>query len=109
MVFFHFKFLQANFRGEKGGNFMVGPGRHLASLRHCVSHKCILNATTHFISVLYLICYRTADSIHQTTSNNSRRVGTTSDNLIFIFLAFNFKKTLTTLDIHYLSVKPAGL
>jgi len=26
--------LQANFRGEKGGNFMMGPGRHLASLRH---------------------------------------------------------------------------
>jgi len=34
MVFFHFKFLQANFRGEKGDNFMVGSGRHLASLRH---------------------------------------------------------------------------
>jgi len=34
VVFSHFKFFQANFRGEKGGNFVVGPGRHLASLRH---------------------------------------------------------------------------
>jgi len=36
MAFFHFKFLQANFRGEKGGNFMVGPGRYLPSLRHWI-------------------------------------------------------------------------
>jgi len=35
MVFFHFKLLLANFRGEKGGIFMMGPWRHLASLRHC--------------------------------------------------------------------------
>jgi len=35
MVYFLFKFLQANFRGEKGGNFMIGHGWHLASLRHC--------------------------------------------------------------------------
>jgi len=34
MVFFLLKVLQTNFRGEKGGNFMVGPARHLASLRH---------------------------------------------------------------------------
>jgi len=39
MVFFHSKFLQANFRGEKGGDFMVGPGRHLASLHHWGSYK----------------------------------------------------------------------
>jgi len=41
MGFFHFKFLQANVRGEKGGNFVVGPGRHLASLRHCSVGKII--------------------------------------------------------------------
>ena len=34
MVFFHFKFLYANLRSGKGGTFMVGPGRPLASLRH---------------------------------------------------------------------------
>ena len=31
---FHLKSLQANLRGGKGGTFMIGPGRHLASLRH---------------------------------------------------------------------------
>jgi len=31
--------LQANFRGEKGGNLMVGPRRHLASLCHCRKGK----------------------------------------------------------------------
>jgi len=31
--------LQANFRGGKGGTFMVGPGRHLALLRHCPIHR----------------------------------------------------------------------
>jgi len=38
MVYFLFKFLLANFGGEKGGNFMMGmrPGRRLASLRHCL-------------------------------------------------------------------------
>jgi len=34
MIFFHFKLLKTNLRGGKGGTFMVGPGRHLASLRH---------------------------------------------------------------------------
>jgi len=32
---FQLKFLQANLRGGKGGTFMIGPGRHLALLRHC--------------------------------------------------------------------------
>jgi len=36
MIFFYFKFLKANFRGGKGVTFIVGPGRHLASLRHWV-------------------------------------------------------------------------
>jgi len=40
MVYFLFKILLANFRGEKGSSFMMGPGRHLASLRHCTAvHK----------------------------------------------------------------------
>jgi len=34
MVYFLSEYLLANFRGEKGGNFMIDPGRHLASLRH---------------------------------------------------------------------------
>jgi len=34
MIFFHSKFFYANSWGRKGGTFMVGPGRHLASLRH---------------------------------------------------------------------------
>jgi len=28
IIIFHFKFLQADLRGGKGGTFMVGPGRH---------------------------------------------------------------------------------
>jgi len=32
MALFHFKFLLADLRGEKGGNFMFGPGQH--SARH---------------------------------------------------------------------------
>jgi len=35
IIFFHFKFLEANLRGGKGGTFMVGPGRHFASLPRC--------------------------------------------------------------------------
>jgi len=35
IIFLHLKFLKANLRGRKGGTFMVSPGRHLASLRHC--------------------------------------------------------------------------
>jgi len=38
MIFLHLKFLQANLRGGKDSTFMVGPGRHLASLRHWL-HK----------------------------------------------------------------------
>jgi len=37
MVYFLLKFLLASFRGEKGGNFMMGPGLFLASLLHCCS------------------------------------------------------------------------
>jgi len=36
MVYFLSKFLLANFRGEKGGNLMMGTGRRLTSLRHCL-------------------------------------------------------------------------
>jgi len=36
-VIFHFKCLKANLRGGKGGTFLVGPGRHLALLRHWVA------------------------------------------------------------------------
>jgi len=46
MIFFHFKFLQEHFRGEKGCNFMVGPGRHLASLRHWIAQN-IFNRNPH--------------------------------------------------------------
>jgi len=35
-MIFHFKFLQGNLRGRNGGTFVVGPGRHLASLRHWI-------------------------------------------------------------------------
>jgi len=41
MVSFHFKFLQEHFRGGKGGTFMVGPGRPLASLRHYMREQII--------------------------------------------------------------------
>jgi len=34
-MIFHFKFLLANLRRGKGGFFIVGPSKHLASLRHC--------------------------------------------------------------------------
>jgi len=59
---FHFKFLQANFWVGKGGTFMVGPGRHLASLRHCVllgvaSPDAILSVSTvltfHVVMVMF--------------------------------------------------------
>jgi len=35
MILFYFKFLNANLKGRKGGTFVVSPGRHLTSLRHC--------------------------------------------------------------------------
>jgi len=35
--------LKANLRGGKGSTFMVGPGRHLASLRHYTDLLCKLN------------------------------------------------------------------
>ena len=34
-MIFPFKFLLANLRRGKGGFFIVGPSKHLASLRHC--------------------------------------------------------------------------
>jgi len=40
MIFSHFKFLEANLREGEGGTLMVGPGRQLASLRHCFLPKC---------------------------------------------------------------------
>jgi len=39
MVLFHFNFLQTNYMGEKGGNFMVSPGRYSASLGHSQWHS----------------------------------------------------------------------
>jgi len=33
---FHLTILEANLRGGKDGTFMVGLGRHVALLRHCV-------------------------------------------------------------------------
>jgi len=35
-MIFHVKFVYANLWSEKGSTFMVGPGRHLALLRHCM-------------------------------------------------------------------------
>jgi len=46
---FHFKYL-ANLRGGKGGIFIVGPGWHLASLRHWVcTTNYEKNLLTHFV------------------------------------------------------------
>jgi len=36
LIFIHFKLLQANLKCGKGVSLLAGPGRHLASLRHCV-------------------------------------------------------------------------
>ena len=52
MVVFNFKFLQANFRGQKGGNFMVGHGRHFASLRNCCRSWLRHNITLELIKVM---------------------------------------------------------
>jgi len=38
IIFFHFKFLQPNFRGGKGGTFVIGPRRHLTSLHYWYCH-----------------------------------------------------------------------
>jgi len=35
MIFFHFKFLQANLRSGKRSLFMAGLGQYFASLRRC--------------------------------------------------------------------------
>jgi len=40
--------LKANLRGEKGGTFMVGAGRHLASLRYCL-HTVLCGPIAHTI------------------------------------------------------------
>ena len=45
---FHLKFLSANLRGGKGSTFMVGPGRHLASLRHWAYVFIPMHAFTNF-------------------------------------------------------------
>jgi len=36
-------------RGGKGGTFMVDPGRHLASLRHCFVYHLNFDALCYFI------------------------------------------------------------
>jgi len=36
LIFIDFELIQVNLRCGKGGTLLAGPGRHLASLRHCV-------------------------------------------------------------------------
>ena len=64
MIFFHFKFWQANLRDGKGDAFMVSPGRHLTSLRCCYHESDILQThvvctlatrTALIITILYLL------------------------------------------------------